>query len=384
MGNSTDPDPWKAAGDENRKDRLAPRSGAAARHRLSTPPHPQAPMSASFQPPLAFAINGLGRIGRALVRIALEQPDLQLVAANDIAPPDQLAPLLRRDTLHGPLGSEISASATELTIQGRSVRCFAEAEPGRIPWQETEAQVVVDATGRCLSRECAQAHRRGGVAKVLVSANAAELDATLCYGINHDDYEPARHHLLSAASCTTNCLAPVAMLLDREFGIERGMLNTVHSYNNDQRLLESPHRDPRRARAAALNMIPTTTSAVEAIERVLPTLTGRLAGLAVRVPTPNVSLIDLMVELRREPTVHDLRACFTQEASGSLQGILAVTEEPVVSSDFLGDPHSAIVDLSLFQQVGGSLYRIVAWYDNEWGHAARLADLLTFLAKKGL
>ena len=248
-----------------------------------------------------------------------------------------------------------------------------------IPWLDLEPRIVVDATGLSSERTHAEAHLRGPVEKVLISGNDGSLDLTVCMGVNHGDYDPRRHHLLSAGSCTTNCLAPVAQVLDREFGIRSGLLNTVHSYNNDQRLLSFPHRDPRRARAAALNMIPTTTSAIDALGRVLPGLAGKIDGFAVRVPTPNVSLIDLVVDLERSPGVREVNAAFEHSAEEEHRGILGVTREELVSSDFLGDPRSAIVDLPLTQAVGGGLVRVVAWYDNEWGHASRLADLLALV-----
>ena len=326
--------------------------------------------------PTPFAINGLGRIGRALLRITIERAELQPVAVNDLASAEQLAGLLARDSLHGTFEHDIRVESNQLVVDGKKIRVFNESDPSRIPWEETDARLVVDATGYCLTPECAVVHRRGSVQKVIVSANVRGMDLTVCRGVNDSAYDPLRHHLLSAASCTTNCLAPVAFLLHREFGIEAGTLNTVHSYNNDQRLLEFAHRDPRRARSATLNMIPTTTSAVEALERVLPELAGRLQGFAVRVPTPNVSLIDVVVQLAGAPSVEEVNGLFAHAAASELAGILAVTEEELVSSDFLGDSHSAIVDLPLTREVQG-LYRVVAWYDNEWGHAARLADLLS-------
>ena len=323
-----------------------------------------------------FAINGLGRIGRALLRIVREREGLELVAVNDIGTAEQLARLLAHDTLHGRFPEPVAAEGDYLRIGESLVRVFNEADPSAVPWEKTSATVVVDATGLCKNRELAEAHRRGPIRKVVVSANAEGMDLTVCMGVNQDAYDPAAHHLLSAASCTTNCLVPVAWLLDCEYGIEAGLLNTVHSYNNDQSLLEAPHRDPRRARAAALNMIPTTTSAVEAAARILPRLAGRLQGLAIRVPTPNVSLIDFAVTLDKRPSVDDLEALFRAAETGELSGILATTDEELVSSDFLRQPHSAIVDLPLLQRAGDRLYRVIAWYDNEWGHAARLADLL--------
>lgn len=338
--------------------------------------------------PLPFAINGLGRIGRALLRIASERDDLELVAANDVAGAREIAHLLAHDTLHGGFEGEVSGSDGTLVVNGSRIRVFGDAQPSGIPWQETEARVVIDATGRCLTRECARSHRRGRVEKVIVSANASGLDLTLCRAVNDADYDPGRHHLLSGASCTTNCLAPIAFLLHREYGLRRAMLNTVHSYNNDQRLLESAHRDLRRARAAALNMIPTTTSAVEALGRVLPELAGRIEGFAIRVPTPNVSLIDLVADLERDPSVEEVNRMFESAASDEFAGILATTTENLVSSDFMGDEHSATVDLPLTVKVedggGGTLLRVVAWYDNEWGHASRLADILELLARRGL
>lgn len=331
---------------------------------------------------LPFAINGVGRIGRALIRIAHRRDDLELVAVNDVATAAQLALLLARDSLHGPFGGEVAGGDGELTIDGRRVRAFNHREAERIPWEESGAAVVVDATGLCIDRRRALAHLRGPVRKVIVSANAAGLDLTICRGVNERAYDPTAHHLLSAASCTTNCVAPVAFLLDREWGIRQGFLNTVHSYNNDQSLLESPHRDPRRARAAALNMIPTTTSAIAATTRILPQLEGRLDGFAVRVPTPDVSLIDLVATLEHSPSVEEVNDLFRRAAGGELAGVLAVSDEELVSCDFLRDPHSAIVDLPLTRAIGGRLYRVVAWYDNEWGHASRMADLLELVARR--
>jgi glyceraldehyde 3-phosphate dehydrogenase (phosphorylating) len=330
-----------------------------------------------------FAINGLGRIGRALLRIARQRSDLELVAVNDLGTAEQLARLVARDTLHGSFSEEVRAEGGRLVLGGDSVRVFNQPEAAAIPWEETSATVVVDATGLCKDRACAQAHRRGPIDKVIVSANAEGMDLTICMGINHGDYDASLHHLLSAASCTTNCLVPVAWLLDREYGIEAGLLDTVHSYNNDQSLLDAPHSDPRRARAAALNMVPTSTSAIQAAAHILPRLAGRLQGLAVRVPTPNVSLIDLVVTLEKRPGLEELAALFRRAESGELAGILATTDDELVSSDFLGQPHSAIVDLPLLQRAGDRLYRVIAWYDNEWGHASRLADLLRLASSDG-
>ena len=323
-----------------------------------------------------FAINGVGRIGRALLRIANERPGLELVAVNDLGNAEQLARLIARDSLHGSFDGDVRSEADSLIIDGRRIAAFEVDCPADVPWDQTDAVVVVEATGRCLERDQAAGHLKGSVHTVLVSANSPEMDITICFGVNDAEYDRERHRLISGASCTTNCLAPVASVLHDSFGLTQGLVNTVHSYNNDQRLLEFPHPDPRRARAATLNMIPTTTSAIQAVDRILPQLAGRIDGIAIRVPTPNVSLIDLVARLESRPSIEDIATAFRSAADGPLAGVLAVTDEELVSSDFMREPHSAIVDLPLLQQVDGTLYRIVAWYDNEWGHASRLADLL--------
>ncbi len=328
---------------------------------------------------IRFAITGVGRIGRALIRVAHQRPDLELVAVNDLADSRQLATLLAHDSLHGPFPGEISNTPGSLLIDGREVLACREPDAQAIRWLELEPTIVVDATGLAKTRQLASLHRRGPTRKVVVSANAEGLDVTICMGINHEEYDPARHHLVSAASCTTNCLAPMVYVLQRSFGFAHGMFNTVHSYNNDQRLLSYPHTDPRRAREAALNMIPTTTSASHAIHQILPALEGRLDGFAVRVPTPNVSLVDLVATLEGEPTSEEINRAYSESAAGDLRGILSVTDKELVSLDFQGDPHSAIIDLPLTGEVDRRLYRIVGWYDNEWGHASRIADLLELL-----
>jgi glyceraldehyde 3-phosphate dehydrogenase len=330
---------------------------------------------------IPLALNGVGRIGRALLRVVVQRPGLELVAVNDLASASQLANLVARDTIHGPFSGTVEASPDALVIDGRRIPVFNESDPQMIPWLDLEPRVIVDATGACLDRDSAAAHFRGSVEKVVVSANAKGMDLTLCMGINQAAYEPQHHHLLSGASCTTNCLAPMVKVLDDRFGLRRGLFNTVHSYNNDQRLLSYPHSDPRRARTATLNMIPTSTSASQAIHRILPGFEGRIDGFAVRVPTPNVSLIDLVADLEAQPEPAEVNLAFSEAARGEMAGILAVTEEELVSSDFLGDPHSAILDLSLTVTVEGGLTRIVAWYDNEFGHASRLADTVEFLGE---
>jgi len=332
--------------------------------------------------PVRFAINGLGRIGRALLRIAHQRPNLELVAINDLGAASELAPLVQRDSLHGHFTGQVAVDGEALLLDGVRIPVEQVTSASAITWSGTDPQIVVDATGHCKTREQAAVHLRDSVRRVLVSANAAGLDLTICMGVNHTAFEPEKHRLLSGASCTTNCLVPLLHVLDRTYGVQRAMLNTVHSYNNDQRLLSYPHPDPRRARSATLNMIPTTTSAIDAAIRILPHLEGRLAGLAVRVPTPNVSLVDLVVELREQADIAAVHETFVSASRGELQTILAVTEEPLVSSDLMSETASAIVDLSLTQQLGNDLFRVVAWYDNEWGHASRLADLLEWIGAR--
>jgi len=329
--------------------------------------------------PTRFAINGLGRIGRALLRIAREREALELVAINDLGGAAELAPLIRRDSLHGPFAGTVHADDGDLVLDGTRIPLEQADTTDKITWSGTAPDIVIDATGHCKTRDRAAAHLQHGVQRVLVSANASGMDLTICMGVNHKEYDSETHRLLSGASCTTNCLVPVLHVLDRGFGVERALFNTVHSYNNDQRLLSYPHPDPRRARSATLNMIPTTTSAVAAAIRILPQFEGRLEGFAVRVPTPNVSLLDLVVELRSRPDVAALNAELTRAAAEEMSGILKVTKEPIVSWDLMSEPASAVVDLPLTQRVDGRLYRVVAWYDNEWGHASRLADLLEWI-----
>ncbi len=333
--------------------------------------------------PTRIAINGLGRIGRALLRIAEVRDDLEVAAVNDLVPGAVLARLVARDTLHGPFSREVRWDGEALALGGRRVPVFASADPGEIPWPGTGATVVVECTGAFRDRTAVAGHLRGTVGRVLLSANSPEADATICWGVNHADFEPRRHRVVSAASCTTNCLAVVASVLDREFGIERGLLDTVHCYNNNQHLVDSGHTDPRRARSATLNMIPTTTGAIAALGSVLPELAGRIQGLAVRVPVPDVSLIDLVVELRERPSLEAVECAFRSAAAGRLAGVLGVSEDEPVSSDLLSDPRSAVVDLPLLQSVDDRLHRVVAWYDNEWAYASRLADLAAWLDRGG-
>jgi glyceraldehyde 3-phosphate dehydrogenase len=331
--------------------------------------------------PVPFAINGLGRIGRALLRIARGRPGLRLVAVNDQADAPTLARLLAHDTVHGRFPGEVAAAGTALALDGARVPLHRESEPGRIPWAASGARVVVEATGRFRSRPLAAAHLGGSVERVVISATAADADVTLCRGINEHAFDPGRHRVVSHASCTTNCVAAVAQVLLRHFGVERLLMNTVHCYTNSQNLVDMAHPDPRRARAAGVNIIPTTSDAVGSVELVLPELAGRFEGLALRVPVATGALVDLVALLGRSAGREELAAAFRDAAGGELAGILAVTEEELVSSDFVDDPHSAIVDLPLLQELGGNLHRVIAWYDNEWGYATRLAELVEFLGQ---
>jgi glyceraldehyde 3-phosphate dehydrogenase len=335
--------------------------------------------------PLRFGINGLGRIGRALLRIAHGRQDLQLAAVNDVVPAHLLARLLARDTVHGPFAARVRAAEGGLAIDGALVPSFQEADPARIDWARHGVEVVVEASGRFLRRQGAAAHLGGTVRRVVLSANADPADPadmTVCLGINEEAFDPERHAVVSNASCTTNCLALVAKVLHGRFGVRRALMSAVHSYTESQRLLDLPHADPRRSRAAALNIIPTSTTAPEALGLLLPELAGRVEGLAVRVPTPMVAMLDLVAELEREASAEAVRQAFRDAAHGPLAGWLGVSEEELVSSDFVNDPRSAVVDLPLVQEVGGGLVRAVAWYDNEWGYAHRLADLLGLLARR--
>jgi glyceraldehyde 3-phosphate dehydrogenase len=328
---------------------------------------------------IRVAVNGLGRIGRALLRLAAIRGDFSVVAVNDLAPLAELLPLVRRDSVHGAFPGSVAAAAGRLLLAGREVLVCREAEPARIPWLDTAPQVVVEATGTMRRRDEVAAHLRGTVSHALMSANLADADATVCLGVNDRLLDFTRQQVISNASCTTNCMAPVALVLHRAFGLRRGLLTTVHSYTRGQELLDAPLPDPRRARAAAINIVPTSTGAARAVGLVLPELAGRLDASAVRVPVAAVSMVQFVVELERRPDLPAVADAFRSAAAGELSGILATTDEELVSSDFVGDPRSAVVDLPLLQQVDGELLRVVAWYDNEWGYANRLADLLARL-----
>jgi len=329
-----------------------------------------------------FAVNGFGRIGRALVRVAHRRPELGLVpvAVNDLAPAATLARLLARDTVHGPFAAELAADGEALIVAGRRVAVGSAAEPGECRWEESGARVVVEASGRFLAREAAAGHLGGCVERVVLSANSDDADVTLCLGVNDGDYDPAQHRVVSNASCTTNCVAPLARVLDDGWGLARGAMTTVHPYTVNQRLLDGPHAEVRRMRAAAANVIPIATSAPSALGRVLPHLAGKLAGVSVRVPTPAAAMMELVAELAADADPADLAAAFRAAAvDGPLAAVLAVSDEELVSSDYVGHPASAVVDLPLTTVVDRRLARVVAWYDNEWGYANRLAELVSRL-----
>jgi glyceraldehyde 3-phosphate dehydrogenase len=327
-------------------------------------------------------INGFGRIGRSFVRSHLANPAaLDLVLVNDITDVKTLAHLLRYDSVHGRFPGSVEVADNGLVVGGDRLRISAEKDPAKIPWKEVGADIVIESTGLFVNRADAGKHMAGGAKKVLISAPAKDPDVTLACGINLDTYRPAEHHIISNASCTTNCLAPVAKVLHESFGITSGLMTTIHSYTNDQKILDLPHKDLRRARAAALSMIPTSTGAAKALKEVLPAMAGKLDGTAIRVPTPNVSLVDLTVRLEKAAKRDEINDAFRKAAAGPLKGILTVSEEPLVSCDFNGDLHSAVVDAEQTNAVG-DLAKVMAWYDNESAYAQRLYDLTAFVAGK--
>jgi len=331
-----------------------------------------------------FAINGFGRIGRLVARAAMMREDLELVAVNDLGDPQGGAHLFKYDSVHGTFPGEVAVQSDVISVAGKSFHYLSEREPVKLPWQEMGVQIVVEGTGRFRTREKAAQHLQAGATKVIITAPGQNADLTAVMGVNNDSYAPADHHILSNASCTTNCLAPVAKVLVQEFGIVRGMMNTIHSYTNDQRVLDLEHDDLRRARAAALSMIPTTTGAASAIGLVIPELEGKLDGLSIRVPTPNVSLLDLTVELEKGATAAAINAAYKNAAATYLQGILKYTELPLVSRDYNDEAHSAVVDGLLTMTMGDKMAKVIAWYDNEWAYSLRVLDLAAYIASRGL
>jgi glyceraldehyde 3-phosphate dehydrogenase len=334
--------------------------------------------------PTKVGINGFGRIGRNVVRAGIHNPNVEFVAANDLTDTKTLAHLLKYDSILGPFKGEVKAEADAIVVNGKRIKVFAIKDPAEIDWSGVGAQVVVESTGRFTEAQDAAKHLHGTVKKVIISAPAKNEDITIVLGVNNDAYDPAKHNIISNASCTTNCLAPVVKVLHEKFGIEKGSMTTIHSYTNDQPVLDFPHKDLRRARAAAINMIPTTTGAAKAIGLVVPQLKGKLDGYAMRVPTPNVSVVDLVVVTSRHTTSGEVNQALKDAACGALKDILAYTEDPVVSTDMLHNPNSSIVDAQLTKVLDGNLVKVVSWYDNEWGYSMRIVDLIEFLAKKGL
>ncbi|MEI7027826.1 type I glyceraldehyde-3-phosphate dehydrogenase [Paenibacillus sp. y28] len=331
-----------------------------------------------------IGINGFGRIGRNVFRAALNNPEVQVVAVNDLTDVNTLAHLLKYDTTHGKLDATVEAGEGKLIVNGREIKVFAERDPGALPWAEVGAEIVVESTGIFTAKEKASLHLKGGAKKVIISAPATDEDITIVLGVNEDKYDPAAHTIISNASCTTNCLAPFAKVLNDKFGIVKGMMTTVHSYTNDQSVLDLPHKDLRRARAAAENIIPSSTGAAKAVALVLPELKGKLNGMAMRVPTPNVSVTDLVAVLERDVTVDEVNGALKDAASTTLKGILNYSDEPLVSSDYNGDPASSTIDALSTMVVEGNMVKVVSWYDNEWGYSNRVVDLAAFIAKKGL
>ncbi|MDP9160534.1 MAG: type I glyceraldehyde-3-phosphate dehydrogenase [Acidobacteriota bacterium] len=330
-------------------------------------------------------INGFGRIGRNVLRASLNDPNIEFVAVNDLTDPKTLAHLLKYDSVLGNLKNEISSTSDSITFDGKTIKVFAEKDPAKLAWESVGAQIVVESTGRFTDASDAKKHMRGTVKKVIISAPAKNEDFTVVLGVNHQNYDPANHHIISNASCTTNCLAPIAKVVNDEFKIVSGTMTTIHSYTNDQVILDFPHKDLRRARAAAINMIPTSTGAAKAINLVIPDLKGKLDGFAMRVPTPNVSVVDLVAFVEKKTTVEEVNAALKKASqSGPLKGYLGFEENELVSSDFKGDGRSSIVDAPMTRVVAGNCVKVISWYDNEWGYSSRVRDLINYIGAKGL
>jgi len=327
-------------------------------------------------------INGFGRIGRNFFRAACNDGALDIVAVNDITDAKTLAHLLKYDSVHGAFAGTVEAKDQSLVVNGKEIRVLASKDPAALPWKDLRVEMVVESTGRFTDRTSAAKHLEAGARKVVISAPATDEDITIVLGVNETRYDPAKHHVISNASCTTNCLAPVAKVLLQTFGIRHGFMTTIHSYTNDQQILDLPHKDLRRARAAAMSMIPTSTGAAKAVGLVLPELKGKMHGLAIRVPTPNVSLVDLVAETEKPVTVEGVNAALKKAADGELKGILGYTDEPLVSVDFNGNPLSSIVDAASTSVMDGTMVKVLAWYDNEWGYSCRVRDLIKYIATR--
>jgi glyceraldehyde 3-phosphate dehydrogenase len=333
---------------------------------------------------IRVGINGFGRIGRNIMRAAMAFKDIDIIAVNDLTDAKTLAHLLKYDSILGNLKHDIKSTADAITINGKAVKVFSEKDPAAINWESVGAQVVIESTGKFTEGEQAKKHLRGPVKKVIISAPAKNEDITIVLGVNESKYDPAKHLVVSNASCTTNCLAPVAKVIHDSFKIQSGTMTTIHSYTNDQVILDFPHKDLRRARAAALSMIPTSTGAAKALHLVIPELKGKLDGFAMRVPTPNVSVVDLVAFVEKNTTVAEVNKALEAAANGAMKGILGIESAELVSSDYKGDSRSSIVDAPLTRVVGNNCVKVIAWYDNEWGYSCRVRDLIAFMAKKGL
>jgi len=333
-----------------------------------------------------LGINGFGRVGRLSLRAInhYHQGKLEVVAVNDLTDTKTNAHLLKWDSSYGPYPGEVKAAEDSIVVDGKKVKVFAEREPAKIPWRDLGVEIVIESTGLFTDATKAAAHLEGGAKKVIISAPAKNEDITIVLGVNEDSYQPDKHNIISNASCTTNCIAPVVKVLHQSFGVTKGLMTTIHAYTNDQRLLDTFHRDLRRARAAALNIVPTTTGAARAVTQVIPELKGRLHGLALRVPTATVSLVDLVADLEKEVSVEQVNQALEKAAAGSLKGIMEYCSEELVSLDFKGNPASSIVDAPTTMLIGGNMVKVLAWYDNEWGYSCRLGDLAAYVAGKGL
>jgi glyceraldehyde 3-phosphate dehydrogenase len=333
---------------------------------------------------IRVAINGFGRIGRLVLRAAKKagRKNLDFVAVNDLTDNKTLAHLFKYDSVHGHFDGTVGVTETGLKVDGDDLRVFAEKDPAKLPWKDLGVDIVVESTGLFTSKEKAVTHMQGGAKKVLISAPAKNEDITIVMGVNEGMYDPAKHHVVSNASCTTNCLAPVVKVVLDSFGFRRGFMTTVHSYTNDQRILDLPHKDLRRARSAALSMIPTTTGAAKATGLVIPAVKGKLDGISIRVPTPDVSVVDLVAEVEKDTTVDEVNAALRAASEGAMKGILGVTDEPLVSIDFTGDSRSSIVDLKSTNVIDGRLVKVLSWYDNEWGYSQRIVDLVVYIGER--
>jgi len=328
-----------------------------------------------------IAINGFGRIGRNVFRAAQSSSEFEIVAINDLTSPQTLAHLLKYDSIHGVLDADVSANDEGIQVGGKTIKVLSERDPAALPWKELGVEIVIESTGFFTKGADAGKHIAAGARKVIISAPGTDVDLTVCMGVNDNEYDGAKHNIVSNASCTTNCLAPVAKVIMEKFGIVKGLMTTVHAYTNDQSILDLPHKDMRRARAAALSMIPTTTGAAKAVSLVLPGLKGKLDGLAVRVPTPNVSLVDLVVETEKATSIEEVNGALKAAAEGPLKGILSYVEAPLVSCDFNGNPASSSVDAATTSVIGGNMVKVMSWYDNEWGYSNRVVDLVKLMIK---